>query len=269
MRLLDGDEVLRERIVEQVLSDLIDYRGMSAAERIHVRRVIPFYGWLRGISAWTLDLGYNHPEELLGLAMASTIGQDENADWNAATPGFMHGAIRIGNEQDGIQRIVNTQGLNPLSTIADMASLTKGLLTDNPAQSLAGGTAVGQLNPFARTLAQATLNKGNDFATGYPMMMPGQTLNQEQPRTLWPSWPGAALGGFIASTPQGVLYANAKAQGINQAQGAGSVVSTSGVYRSPLSDYLLTYLGLPLRNVDTAGAADRQQREMDLLAGVA
>lgn len=269
MRMLDTDEVLRDRLTQQTLFDLVDYRGMSGFERKVLRRIIPFYGWLRGISTWTAELGYSHPEQMLALAGVSTVGRAENADWNPRVASFLQGSIRIGAEHDGVQRVINTQGLNPLSTIGDIAAMARGALSDDPSRSLAGGTLTGQINPYLKVFAQAALNKGKDFGTGMPMLSPGQSLSQSAAAgeaAHRPGWLGAGLMGWAAGTPQAMLVTQYRTARDNMA--AYGVPSTpTAVYQSPFSDYVKSYMGLPIRNVNLAGAMARRQRELETLAG--
>jgi hypothetical protein len=263
MRLLDSDPVLKERLLDQTLFDLVDYRGMSPFEKRVMRRIVPFYGWMRGLTSWALELGYNHPAQLLELGMVSTIGQDANADFNVRVPDWLQGAIQIGGEQGGVQRVVNTQGLNPLSTIADVAMLARGAFSDDPTRSLAASSTFGQINPYAQSFLAAAFNQGKELGTPYPMLMPGQYLGQpDAQRHQWRGWIGTGLGGFIASTPQATLYAQRQAAAHNP---NGNV--STGVYQSPLRDYVLGYLGVPVRNVNLQAANARRARDQQVLEG--
>lgn len=263
MRLLDSDPVLAERVIEQTLFDLVDYRGMSPFEKRVIRRIIPFYGWMRGLTVWAAELGYNHPAQLLALSTISTVGQDANAEWNARTPGWMAGAVMVGDEQGGMQRVINTQPVNPFGTLADVAMLTRGAFSDDPTRSLAAPSTFGQINPYAQTFLAAAFNQGKELGTSYPMLMPGQHLGQDAAdRRQWRGWALTGLGGFIAGTPQAQLYAQRQA-----AQANGGVVSPTGVYQSPLSDYVKSYMGLPIRNVNLQAAAARRARDEAVLAG--
>lgn len=265
MKLLNSDSVLRDRITAQTLHDLVDYRGMSSFERKVIRRIIPFYGWMRGITHWTVELGYNHPDQLLELAAVGQVGQNANADWNGQVPEWLQGAIRIGNAKDGKQRVIGTQGLNPLSSIADVATLAQGAFSDRPAASLAGGTTVGQINPFARVLLQSVFNKGKDFSSGMPMLMPGQKMTGNN--TQWPGWIGTAAGGFLGSTPQSMLYSQIATARENQRL-TGQPSTPGAVYSTPWLEYLRNYgTGLPLRTVNLQGALARRQKDDQTLAG--
>lgn len=268
--LLENDPVLRERLVQQTLSDLIDYRHMSDFERRQMRRVVPFYGWLRGIGEWTARLGYDEPRKLYALAQISGEGQRANADWSAVVPRWLSGAIRIGDQHNGQQRVITTQGLNPFSTLSDLAIMGQAAVSGDPTKSLAGSTSLATINPYAKSAFAAFFNQGKELGQPFQMLMPGQTMNAKSigvKNQLWPSNLGTALGGFLATTPPAMLYQQHKAQGINERIGAGSVVNSTGVYRSPWSDYLLSYFGIPTRNVDLAGAQAKLARDTKTLAG--
>lgn len=264
MRLLDEDPVLMERVLDQTLFDLVDYRGMSPFEKRVIRRIVPFYGWMRGLTSWALELGYNHPAQfLLLLGIPSIVGRDVNAEWNRMVPSWLQGAIRIGDATGGTQRVINTQGLNPLSTLADVAMLTRGALGEDPTRSLAASSTFGQINPYAQTFLAAAFNQGRELGTSYPMLMPGQHLGQPAAdRRQWPGWFLTGVGGFAASTPQLQLYAQRQAAIAN-----GGIVSPTGVYQSPWSDYVKSYAGLPIRNVNVASAVQRRRRDEKVLAG--
>lgn len=265
MRMLDQDPVLRDRITEQTLHDLVDFRGLSDVERKVLRRIIPFYGWLRGITTWTAELGYNHPMQLLELAEVGKVGNAENAEWNANTPDWLHGAIRIGGAKDGKQKTIGTQGLNPLATLADVADLAQGALGDRPGASIAGGTTVGQINPYARALLQAAFNKGRDFSTGMPMLMPGQNMANDNQQ--YPGWIASAAGGYVGSLPIPMLISQIRTARTNQAL-TGQPSSPSAVYSSPYSEYLRNFLtGVPLRTVNLQGAANRAAEDARTRSG--
>lgn len=270
MRLLDADETLRTRMIDQTLGDLIDYRTMSHAERVYVRRFIPFYGWMRGITEWTVRLGYDNPEKLWALNQVSTVGQDEaNADWNSRVPTWLAGAVQIGDEHDGVQKVINTQGLNPLSTIGDLAGITRGLALDRPDRSIAGQALLGNINPFARA-ALASINGGKDLGTGMPVLMPGQSMNSSARDADEANGPPGlvanSLFGWAATTPPAMLVSQFRTTRDNQAQ-YGQPSSPTAVYRSPYSHYLASFLGLPVRDVQLSGAAARRARDEALLAG--
>lgn len=269
MRLLDSDPVLKDRLIEQTLEDLIDYRGMSSSERLVLRRIVPFYGWLRGIARWSTDIALNQPGELAMLNAVANVGEEENAEWNERVPEWLQGAIRIGGEQGGMQRVINTQGVNPLGTIADLSALARGAFMEDPSRSLVAGTSVGQINPFLRSLSQALFNKGNDFSTGMPMLTtPGQSMSRQAGDPWAP--PGAitaGLMGWLASTPQAMLATQWNTQQDNR-EAYGTSSSPNAVYQSPFRHYVWSYAGLPMRQVSLAGAEQRRQRDEDTAAGV-
>lgn len=262
MRLLDNDPVLKERILEQTLFDLVDYRSLSPFEKRVMRKIVPFYGWMRGITAWTLELGYNHPEQLLAMSAVSTVGQDvANAGFNDRVPEWMQGSMLVGAEKDGMQRAITTQGLNPMSTLADMSLIAKGAFGDQPIQTLSGGATMGSLNPYLQSLA-AGLNGGKELGTPYKMLMPGQVYTADDNKQ-WPGFIGSAVGGFLASTPENRLWVQHKMA----SQNPGGIVSPSGVYQSPWSDYFMSFMGYPVRNINMAKALQRRRQDAAVLSG--
>ena len=51
----------------------------------------------------------------------------------------------VGDEQGGMQRVINTQPVNPFGTLADVAMLTRGAFSDDPTRSLAAPSTFGQI----------------------------------------------------------------------------------------------------------------------------
>lgn len=261
------DEVLRDRLIDETLADLIDYRAMSPFERTKVRRVIPFYGWLRGIGEWTVRLGYNEPGKAWTLAQIGQLGMRENEDWNEQVPSYLRGAIRIPGADGGMQRVIGTQGLNPLGTVADLTLVARGALSGDPRASLSGGSFVGQINPYARAFLQASLNEGKDFSTDLPMGTPWSTLNRAGSEAPVPGgWIGAGTLGFAGGLPVPMLYRRQRTIEQNMAQ-YGTPGTPTSINNSPFSHYVAGFAGLPVRDVNVAAARARLAREQAILNG--
>jgi len=276
-KLLDNDPVLRTRLEDQVLDDLIDYRGMSDWERRHMRRIVPFYSWLRGITLWTTKLGYEHPEQLLALNQLQNYEYEKNKDFYESVPRYMRGSMIIGNNKDGV-RVVNTSGLNPIGTVGDIAVMGQGLI-ESPDGSAANRSYAGQINPFLRAGIQSLFNEGKDSVTGFDQLMPGQimasdkTLNEapaDSNKTKYDTRktsrilqiPGTVLGGL----PQSQLVSKFRTMSFNETV-YGAPNTPTSMYNSQYGDYLKSYLGYPTRTVNMSGAKSQRDNETMMLNG--
>ena len=137
---------------------------------------------------------------------------------------------------------------------------------DKADRTTAGGMVLGQINPFARA-ALAAINGGRDVGSGMPMLTPGQSLSGSSVKEQGvPGLVGSAAVGWLASTPQAMLLTQYRTARDNQ-ETYGTPGSPSGVYQSPWADYVKSYLGMPVRNVNVAAAANRRERDDARLAG--
>lgn len=266
--LLENDDVLRTRIETQVLEDLIDYRGLTPFEKKHMRRIIPFYAWLKGITQWSLDLGYNSPHQLLALSQLSNQAYLQNKEFYDSVPRFMRSAVQLGTDDKGNQRVLLTQGLNPLSTIGDLADMGSGFVgsADNSEMSQ---KYAGQVNPYIRATMQTLFNNGKEFGSGFDQLMPGQIMAsdstlqragktgydmRETSRLL--QIPGTVIGGF----PQSQIVSKYRTMSMNETM-YGSPYTPQSVYASRYGDALRAYLGYPVKSVNQGGALSRRLRD--------
>lgn len=108
------------RMPEAKVADIIrdmdffigNYRKFNKVEREFLKRVIPFYSWMRVIARLTFGLPFRSPVRAAAMALletASTAGINPN---DKALPYYARGAIRVGD------KAVPTWGLNPWQTLA-------------------------------------------------------------------------------------------------------------------------------------------------------
>lgn len=123
-KVLKNNPGARARVLEHAHNTLGDYNAMSQMDR-HIRDLIPFWAWDKTIARHTAKLVDEQPVK---AAIGANLGQQgtqstENA--LGAIPSFLKGAIplpgSLGPSQPGRKSIMTTQGLNPYSTIPDLA----------------------------------------------------------------------------------------------------------------------------------------------------
>jgi hypothetical protein len=98
-------------IVRDVDFFIGNYRKFNRVEQNFLKRIIPFYSWLRVIARLTFVLPFRSPIRAAALATletASTAGINPN---DKALPYYARGALRVGD------KAVPTWGLNPWQTL--------------------------------------------------------------------------------------------------------------------------------------------------------
>jgi hypothetical protein len=109
-------EKMPESMIREIVRDVDffigNYRKFTKPEREIVKRVIPFYSWMRVIARLTFVLPFRSPLRAQAMALletASTAGINPN---DKSLPYYARGAIRVGDTA------VPTWGLNPWQTMA-------------------------------------------------------------------------------------------------------------------------------------------------------
>jgi hypothetical protein len=241
--LLDDNPVLRDRITGQVLEDLIDYNALSPFEKQRVRGFIPFYGWFRGITGWTIRLGIDSPEKLWLLVQASRQQSPEDKQWIQTTPDYIGSSLRIGKEKDGLQRVITTQGLNPFQTLSEIAEIGSFAMSGDGRGIAGSETTLGStFNPYLKAGIQAIFNDGKDFNTFQPMGTPWSAMTPEGNKEPVPGGlPGKIALGSLASFPIPMLLRRGKTDAYNQEK-YGTPGTPSSIYNSPLWMYYASYM---------------------------
>lgn len=148
-KVLKNNPSARARVLEHAHNTLGDYNAMSKADK-HIRDLIPFWAWDKTIARHSAKLVDEQPVK---AALGASIGQQgvqRTQDELGAIPSFLKGAIPLpgsfGPSQPGRKSIMTTQGLNPYSTIPDLADTVGSLvgLGHRPA-SEAVGSLVGPI----------------------------------------------------------------------------------------------------------------------------
>ncbi len=151
-------EKMPESMARNIISDVEyfigDYRKFNKFEREVLKRVIPFYSWLRVISRLTFALPFRSPVRAAALTLletASTAGINPN---DRVLDPYERGALRI------LGKAVPTWGLNPWQTLVPVVEAGG---EKNPLSALSK-EAIGWINPIAQFFinqAAGTNNFGN------------------------------------------------------------------------------------------------------------
>lgn len=227
-----SDERVMDRVERKVLDDLVDFDDLSRAERMVVRRILPFYGWIKGSSKMTIKLVADNPLYAEFLYRIGTEGaQRAQGRAGGPLPDYMRGLLfdLPGMDKLGLsgEAAVTTAQFNPFVTPSDLVAQA-----NFAARRLAGKEVsrdYGPDNPVAGTSplfkAAFAATSGKDPFTGREM---------------------GALDVLGTSFPQ-----RAFAWG-------GAARQDDGIYTKGVTEELAKYLGVPLRNVNIDKAIDQE-----------
>jgi hypothetical protein len=184
---------------------LQDWDAMTPVERQVLRTAMPFYGWIKHIMRFTIDMPIDHPTR---VAIWSNFARNEWEDWGTGIPERFMQMFMLGkpNEWGTIeakspltgefnplkwQGGINLRGTNPFSDVANYMTLA--------------GFA-GQLNPVAGGFLEAAgINPSTGKAGIYNEQIYDEVLGRSVPigaESPIPLIPGAAWAVAKNITPQ-------------------------------------------------------------------
>lgn len=235
---LRADKGLRERALLHARTVAGNYTTLSKTEQM-MRDWVPFYLWDKHIVMHTANMLRDRPGVVAAGAALGQQGANAQRKILGDIPEFMLGQlpIHIGG-QDGRTSLLDTTGLNPYSTIPDLAGLAQALTTghteDNPAD-----TILSTVNPLIKGLVEQTMGSK---ATGSPAPSHGGVL------------PSALTDLFNSMRP--VQLARAAA-GMNPPSTTPS--GSPRLYKSDINTILSTLAGFPVREADIPHAVALEQ----------
>lgn len=167
LKLALADDHVTAKLVDRVMGDLIDFSRMNTAEREVVRRMLPFYGWLKGITLRTGRMVRDDPHQALLAYQAGRVYSGQASErFGGEVPGNLKGALRVGTNKDGSPKIVTVNGANIFQTPADIAAIAGNLLGKGE-MKLGGSHPFSQLNPVLKAPLEVAI--GRDVFFGGPL----------------------------------------------------------------------------------------------------
>lgn len=171
-------ESMPESMVRDIIRDIDffigNYRKFNKTEQAFLKRVIPFYSWMRVIGRLTFVLPFRSPARTAAMSLletASTAGINPN---DKSLPYYMRGSLRVGN------KAIPTWGINPFQTLAPALEAAG---ARQPAAALSE-EALGWLRPevqFAISQGTGVTNFGRGVTTP-----PGTASFGQDPKSLNP-----------------------------------------------------------------------------------
>lgn len=235
------DERFADAVTQKVLDDMIDFSDLSNFERSVIKRAIPFYAWIKGISKRTARLVADDPHIAVAGVQAGQLGQEANRERYGDLPHFLQGIIDnpVSKDPSGV---MVTQGLNPFMTPADIGAMISGTVLpgrqDGPQNPLA------QLNPFLKAPAEALANR--DFFYGREIDPKGEMSFGER----------VGRQGLNAIAQKRLVD-----EWLQQRQAERDGLEYDPLFEPSFRNALLSYFGAPVRTLDINQARRRALEE--------
>jgi hypothetical protein len=143
-----------EGAIKMALRAMGDFTNLSPFERNTVRRIIPFYAWLKHMTQVVVRLPIEHPYRTAWILHMSNLFKDQQP-WEELLPSFMRGFIPLGSDTT-----LGVQNFMPFSNPFGITEIQK------------------NLNPFiklALTNIPGLPTYGQNFLTGRPYTRPPGT----------------------------------------------------------------------------------------------
>ena len=109
----DLPDSTKREILRETRSFIGDYGSLTRVERSVLRRVIPFYSWIRVLNTWLFGLPFRSPLRAELLATASQVGAAAFGEDQSILPWWERGRLGFGDVR------LRTAGSNPLMTAVE------------------------------------------------------------------------------------------------------------------------------------------------------
>lgn len=229
--LLSNEQVM-SRVEEAVLGDLINFSDLTPGERAVIRRMVPFYSWLKGMSKRTFAFGAQQPVKAAGWAALGREGFDRQVeDFGGPVPDYVIGSILGGETESGRRMSFVTQSANPLQTPIDVMNM---VLAPTRNGTVAGENPLATLNPLIKVPLETFSDR--DFFTGDSVVEPGDSTLE------------TLIKRAAASTPY--------TQSLEKALTMTPERAENSLYRYTGTNEALKHLGVPYRELNMEKALE-------------
>lgn len=233
---LKANPALRERAVLHARTVAGNYTTLSNTEQA-IRDFVPFYLWDKHIAMHAANMLRDRPGR---VAVGTAVGQqgaNETRKQLGNIPDWMVGAIPLPFKVPGEGNratLLNTQGMNPYSSVPDLVGLAQALTTGHT-QDSAGDTVLGTVNPLIKGLVEHTMGQK---ATGAPVTSHGGVI------------PSALVDIFNSLRP---VQIGRSVAGMSPPTSTKS--GTPRLYKTDINTILSALVGTPIQEADLSHAA--------------
>jgi hypothetical protein len=241
-RALWQDERFADAITERVLADMIDFSDLSNFERRVIKRAIPFYAWMKGISKRTGRLILDDPVKAAAGANIGRVGLTLNEEQYGELPHFLRGIVDIPGIDDP-DKVLVTQGLNPFMTPADVSAMLGGSIL--PGRHTGPQNPLAQVNPLLKAPLEALANK--DFFYGGELDREGEERSFAQRA--------------VAQFGQSIAQKRLVDEWLQQREAETTGLEYDPLFAPSFRNALMSYFGAPVRELDVDEARRRAREE--------
>ena len=238
---LASNPALRDRAIAHARSVAGNYVTLSRTERI-LRDIVPFYLWDKHIVMHAASMLRDRPAVVAAGTALGQQGANETRKMLGDIPGFMLGEIPLPFSvpgEGGRKTLLDTTGLNPYSTVPDLASLAQAV-TLGHTEDKASNTVLGTVNPLIQSLVQQTMGTSS---TGAPI---------------------PTHGGIVPSALTDIFNSVRPVQLVRTLMGAGEPDTTKSgtprLYKTDINTILSALSGFPIKEADLSHAVELQKQ---------
>lgn len=238
------DPELIRHLVSRVDDALGNFKRLSPFERNVIRRVVPFYSWYKLITTMSLRLAVDDPVRVnLIKNLEQAIAADPSHSMAGPMPSYSDVMVAEGRPKDGVQTGVATLNVNPFATIKQEVHAIRHTGEEG---GFGSESALSMVGPWLPAGLQAA---GIDPFYGGQYTGPGSGNIVTRTLAYSTSFPQARLLRQIAGTrKQGIDLGPVHVAGYK-----------STLYANDWKDYVLNYLGLPIKRVRLDEARTRAE----------
>ena len=151
---------------------LQDWDAMLPWERVAMRRIFPFYGWMKHVLKYTFTLPYDHP---MRVAVLTNYAAAEMEDYRTGIPQWLSHTFFIGKEgPDTKQWSISARALNPFSDVAR--------LVDFDRREYGSGVLVGFFTQTSPLIGAVGETLGINSMSGRPSLYPEMVYDPDRGR---------------------------------------------------------------------------------------
>jgi hypothetical protein len=239
------DPKVVDDLAAKVTGDLVDFRSLTTFERTYLRRLMPFWSWVRGATGRTWRMAMDEPWKVWAGVNAAQWGIEQNEEQFGELPDFLVGMLPVGESGEDQQRIIASQSINPFATFGDVAGILSSATVGDV--QVGGSNPASMANPFLKSLVETFTNR--DLFYGTPL---DYGAGGEENGVLPPGYAGRLGERLVSSFPQQRL-----AEKLLQAGDQGNQT----LYEVNDLDTLLSYLALPTKQLNVLEANERARAQ--------
>jgi hypothetical protein len=248
-KMIDRAIQLHDDLIEEVLTELVDFGSLSNFERQWVRRfAAPFWSWMKGIMRATGHIAIEHPVKARMLVLLGEVGAQAQAEGGLDDPiHFLRNLWPI-RKIPGARRMVDvltTGGLNPIEAATSAPRAIAGFVADP-----------GELAENPATTFSPLVQAGITFATNREVFSGREAPSYGFGRL------GRAAGAFAKSFPQ-TRVAESYASPDDGLTADGEPTLTQPSRFGPLTSEAARYLGVPVKRISLEAAERIKEEQAD------